>query len=117
MAARACSAASSSTASVAAADFNALGIDSRLLKGIRKLGLETPTPVQACAIPLALAGKDVLARAPTGSGKTYAYAIPLLQKVLHRQDAGTGGLGAGALVLVPTRELCQQVSLAGEARV
>lgn len=93
-----------------AAAFDSLGLDLRLLKAVRKVGLEKPTPVQACCIPLALAGKDVLAKAPTGSGKTYAYMLPLLQKVLARQDAAPGPTESpGALVLVPTRELCQQV--------
>jgi len=90
--------------------FESLGLDLRLLKAVRKLGLDTPTPVQARCIPLALAGKDLLAKAPTGSGKTYAYVVPMLQKVLARQDTAPGPtLSPGALVLVPTRELCQQV--------
>eukprot|EP00965_Chrysotila_dentata_P195028 6176741-Pleurochrysis_carterae.AAC.1 len=60
-------------------------------------------------IPLALAGKDIVARAPTGSGKTIAYALPVLQKVLSRQDsASLTSEAISALVLVPTRELCQQ---------
>ena len=92
-------------------NFEALGVDPRILKGIRKLGLERPTPVQARCVPLALQGKDVLARAPTGSGKTYAYAIPVLQRVLERQDAAsTSETGTtGVVILLPTRELCQQV--------
>jgi len=105
--------------------FAALGIDLRLVKAVRKLGLEKPTPVQARCIPLALQGKDVLARAPTGSGKTLAYAIPLLHKLLaQRERAGAqiSGAGVGGVVLVPTRELCQQVhgvlrSLLGHAGV
>ena len=64
------------------ASFSSLSLDVRLLKAFRKLKLEKPTAVQLRCIPLALAGKDVLARAPTGSGKTYAYVIPLLQKIL-----------------------------------
>ena len=94
-----------------AVSFDSLPIDLRLLKAVRKLGLEKPTPIQAHCIPLALEGKDVLARAPTGSGKTYAYSIPLLQKVLARYDAPEAHApGVGAVVLVPTRELCQQVN-------
>ena len=75
------------------------------------LGYEEPTPVQLEAIPPLLAGRDVLAEAPTGTGKTAAFALPILQRL----DAG-GGLGrAGAgrtlaLVLVPTRELAMQVA-------
>ena len=93
------------------ARFDELGVDPRLLKALRKLGVETPTAVQARAIPLALGGKDVLARAPTGSGKTYAYALPLLQKVLTRQDAASAASAGrvGGVVLVPTTELCHQV--------
>ena len=104
----------SSAAAPAANSFDALGLDLRLLKAVRKLGLARPTAVQARCIPLVLQGKDVLARAPTGTGKTYAYAIPLLQKVVAAQDgvaggaAAAGGAGVGGVVLVPTRELCQQ---------
>lgn len=88
-----------------------LPLDLRLLKAVKKLGLGPPTPIQAKCIPFTLQGKDVLARAPTGSGKTYAYAIPLLQQVLRRHDGGSSSAspGVGAVVLVPTRELCQQV--------
>ena len=92
--------------------FDMLGLDLRLLKAVRKLGLDKPTAIQAQCVPLALAGRDVLARAPTGSGKTFAYALPLLQQLLRRHDVGGGGsadTGVGAIVLVPTRELCQQV--------
>ena len=91
--------------------FDSLGLDLRLLKAVRKLNLDAPTAVQASCVPLALAGRDVLARAPTGSGKTIAYALPLLQQLLRRHDAGASSLapGVGAVVLVPTRELCQQV--------
>src|SRR5712672_1053132 len=64
----------------------------------------TPTPVQAAAIPLALEGKDVLATAQTGTGKTLAFLIPVLEKLLRRTSPGIS-----ALVLVPTRELAMQV--------
>ena len=91
--------------------FDALGLDLRLLKAIKKLGMDAPTAVQAECVPLALAGRDVLARAPTGSGKTYAYALPVLQQLLRHHDTGAsaGAPGIGAVVLVPTTELCQQV--------
>src|SRR5712692_4202934 len=65
----------------------------------------TPTPVQAAAIPQALEGKDVLATAQTGTGKTLAFLIPVIEKLLRR---GTPGIAA--LVLVPTRELAMQVA-------
>ena len=64
----------------------------------------TPTPVQAAAIPEALAGKDVLATAQTGTGKTLAFLIPIIEHLLHNEAAGIA-----ALVLVPTRELAMQV--------
>ena len=90
--------------------FEELGLDLRLLKAVRKVGLTAPTPVQAQCVPLALAGRDVLARAPTGSGKTYAYTLPLLHMLLRRQDSAVSlTAGVGAVILVPTRELCQQV--------
>jgi hypothetical protein len=105
---------------MASPSFAALGLDARLLKAMRKLGYETPTPVQAALVPLALQGRDVLARAPTGSGKTAAYLLPLLQRLLSGEgDAEAGAAdatvadaaapGVRALVLVPTAELCLQV--------
>ena len=116
MSAEASSAAEAAAEAPPPTTFAALGIDLRLVKAVRKLGLEKPTPVQARCIPLVLQGKDVLARAPTGTGKTYAYSIPLLQKVLSRQDGSVGAAmeaaGVGGVVLVPTRELCQQACLA-----
>ena len=88
--AAAATASTTAAAAPVAASFEALGLDLRLLKAVRKLGLARPTAVQARCIPLVLQGKDVVARAPTGTGKTYAYSIPLLQKVLARQDGLAG---------------------------
>ena len=68
-------------------------------------GFSIPTPVQAAAIPQALAGKDVLATAQTGTGKTLAFLIPIMEQLLQRNAAGIA-----ALVLVPTRELAMQVA-------
>ena len=65
--------------------FGALGLDARLLQAVAKHNFSTPTPVQAKAVPLALAGKDILARSQTGSGKTAAYVLPILQSVLQRK--------------------------------
>lgn len=65
--------------------FQALELDARLLQAIAKLNFSKPTPVQAKAIPLALAGKDILARSQTGSGKTAAYVLPILQALLRRK--------------------------------
>ncbi|XP_021714498.1 DEAD-box ATP-dependent RNA helicase 16-like [Chenopodium quinoa] len=88
--------------------FEELSLDPRLLRALIKKGIEKPTPIQRVAIPLILEGKDVVARAKTGSGKTFAYLLPLLQKLFS--DTGSNNrLGPSALVLVPTRELCHQV--------
>ncbi|CAM9928130.1 unnamed protein product, partial [Phaeothamnion confervicola] len=87
-----------------------LGLDRRLGKAVAKLGFIYPTLVQAKCIPLALQGRDLLVRARTGSGKTAAYALPLLHKILGAKDAEPGLEPAiRAVVLVPTRELCAQV--------
>jgi ATP-dependent RNA helicase DDX56/DBP9 len=65
--------------------FAALGLDSRLLQSIARQNFKTPTLVQSKAIPLALEGRDVLARAKTGSGKTAAYLLPVLHSILKRK--------------------------------
>ncbi|CAJ1976123.1 unnamed protein product [Sphenostylis stenocarpa] len=88
--------------------FEELGVDARLLRALHKKEIEKPTPIQRVAIPLILQGKDVVARAKTGSGKTLAYLLPLLQK-LFTASAERRKLAPNAFVLVPTRELCQQV--------
>ena len=80
--------------------FTSLGLHPDLLKGIRELGFIRPTPIQVDAIPPALAGRDVLACAMTGSGKTAAFLLPILQRLL-RQPRGT----TRALIITPTREL------------
>src|SRR5580765_6238382 len=72
---------------------------------LSSLNFSIPTPVQAAAIPQALAGKDVLATAQTGTGKTLAFLIPIMEQ-LRQQTAP----GIAALVLVPTRELAMQVA-------
>ncbi|XP_068742794.1 probable ATP-dependent RNA helicase DDX56 [Montipora capricornis] len=88
--------------------FHEMGLDDRLVKAIAKLNWSQPSPIQEKAIPLALEGKDILARAKTGSGKTAAYAIPLIQRVLQDKQAYTSSNGVRALVLVPTKELAKQ---------
>src|SRR3712207_1228363 len=75
-----------------------------LLRGLKELGFTRPTPVQSDAIPPALAGKDVLACAATGSGKTAAFLLPILERLLKRPRGVTR-----ALVLTPTRELAAQI--------
>jgi ATP-dependent RNA helicase DeaD len=100
-------AASASTATATASGFAGLRLGSSLLSALATLGYEEPTPVQEAAIPPLLAGRDVLARAATGTGKTAAFALPLLQRLPAERPRG----GApSALVLVPTRELAMQVA-------
>ncbi len=91
------------TAATTATGFASLGLDSTLLQGIDALGFTAMTPVQAQTLPPILAGRDVIARAPTGSGKTAAFGIGLL----HRLDPADPR--TQALVLCPTRELADQV--------
>ncbi|MBV8719823.1 MAG: DEAD/DEAH box helicase [Chloroflexi bacterium] len=88
---------------VQAASFAAFSLPSRLHRILDAQGISQPTPIQSQAIPVLLAGQDVIAQARTGSGKTLAFVLPLL----HRIDADVRGVQA--LVLVPTRELAIQV--------
>lgn len=87
--------------------FASLGLSPALVHAASQLGLSTPTPIQAAAIPAILQGQDLLGAAQTGSGKTAAFALPLLQQLLP--GAATGSRRVRALVLVPTRELAAQV--------
>ena len=87
--------------------FAALGLEARLLATLEALGYEEPTPIQREAIPPLLAGKDLLGQAATGTGKTAAFTLPLLQRIAHGAKQRPS-----ALILVPTRELAIQV---GEA--
>ncbi|XP_024018967.1 DEAD-box ATP-dependent RNA helicase 16 isoform X1 [Morus notabilis] len=89
--------------------FEELGLDPRLTRALLKKRILKPTPIQRVAIPLVLEGKDVVARAKTGSGKTFAYLVPLLQKLFAADSSSRSKLAPSAFVLVPTRELCQQV--------
>lgn len=85
--------------------FDALGLADELLRSLARLGYEEPTPVQREAIPVLLRGHDVLGQAATGTGKTAAFALPILQSI----GAGARAVPT-ALVIVPTRELAVQVS-------
>ena len=84
--------------------FAELGLNEQILAGVDALGFSTPTPVQTGAIPEVLAGRDVVASAQTGTGKTAAFALPTLQRI-----AGKSGHGPHALVVTPTRELAAQI--------
>ena len=88
--------------------FRALGLDARILKAVQEAGYTEPTPIQAAAIPLALAGHDLIGIAQTGTGKTAAFTLPILAKLA----AGTTGgprLRTRVLVIAPTRELAAQI--------
>ncbi|EGP89124.1 uncharacterized protein MYCGRDRAFT_92212 [Zymoseptoria tritici IPO323] len=97
-----------------ATTFSALNLDARLLQALTREKLSTPTSVQQKAIPLAIAGKHVLARAKTGSGKTLAYLLPILHAILARKAGTTTSKKSknvtSALILVPTKELAVQVA-------
>jgi ATP-dependent RNA helicase RhlE len=87
--------------------FNSLGLSEALLKAIDKQGYTNPSPIQQKAIPLILEGKDVLASAQTGTGKTAGFTLPMLQKLSQGQQLRQRPIRA--LVLTPTRELAAQV--------
>lgn len=88
--------------------FSTLGLDARLCQALAQKGYTQPTPVQQQAIPPALAGKDVMASAQTGTGKTAAFVLPCLQAIIQGPSA-VKGRGPRVLVLTPTRELAAQV--------
>ncbi len=84
--------------------FSALALSSETLRSISDRGHHQPTPIQTGAIPIALAGRDLVATAVTGSGKTAAYLLPILERLRSRKTAGLS-----ALILAPTRELAAQI--------
>ncbi len=91
-----------------AAGFESLGLSAALVGAVTALGYEEPTPIQREAIPVLLSGSDMLGQAATGTGKTAAFALPLLDRLSRDGKAGRGKVRA--LVLVPTRELAMQVA-------
>src|SRR5690242_11960412 len=86
-------------------NFAELPISDYTKERLSRAGFSTPTPVQAAAIPHVLAGKDVLATAQTGTGKTLAFLVPIMEHLLQHKTPGVAGL-----ILVPTRELAMQVA-------
>lgn len=88
-------------------NFEQLALVEPLLQAIRKQGYDTPSPIQQQAIPVILKGRDVLASAQTGTGKTGAFALPLIQRLMQQPKAKSNH--ALALILTPTRELAAQV--------
>ncbi|KAH7378355.1 P-loop containing nucleoside triphosphate hydrolase protein [Pyrenochaeta sp. MPI-SDFR-AT-0127] len=99
---------SKAAATEIAASFSEFELEPRLLRGIRDQKWSSPTAVQSHAIPLALQGRDILARSGTGTGKTAAYLLPLLHNTLRRK-------GKTSLVLVPTKELALQITKVAKA--
>ena len=95
-------------APVPASPFSSLGLSAPLSRAVAAAGYETPTPIQAQSIPHLLAGHDLLGCAQTGTGKTAAFALPILER-LARQPRAAGRRGPRALVLAPTRELALQI--------
>ena len=87
--------------------FADLNLDKNILSALQAAGYDSPTPIQTQSIPAALAGKDIMASAQTGSGKTAAFLLPSLQKIVKRSEKA--GKGPRVLVLTPTRELAAQV--------
>ena len=94
------------------ARFDTLALDPKLLRAVADQGYMTMTPIQAKAIPIVLAGRDVMGAAQTGTGKTAAFSLPLLQKMLQHESASVSPARhpVRALVLAPTRELALQVA-------
>lgn len=91
-------------------NFNEIGLTSRMVSRLEDLGVTQPTPIQTKAIPLALERRDVLGIAQTGTGKTFAFGIPLVVALLKRQEKAVPRSARG-LILAPTRELANQIAL------
>ncbi|HZK80519.1 MAG TPA: DEAD/DEAH box helicase, partial [Humisphaera sp.] len=87
--------------------FGTLGLHVKLIQTLSELGYEEPTPIQREAIPPLLTGRDIIGQAATGTGKTAAFALPMVQRISER---GPDRPMPSALVLVPTRELAMQVA-------
>ncbi|ARO13452.1 ATP-dependent RNA helicase RhlE [Ketogulonicigenium robustum] len=90
-------------------DFDMLGLSPRLTKALAELGITAPTPIQAQAIPHAMNGRDVLGLAQTGTGKTAAFGLPMIDALI-KDSRRAQAKGARALVLAPTRELAKQIA-------
>jgi ATP-dependent RNA helicase RhlE len=86
-------------------NFNQFDLDPRLMAGINRAGYDTPTPIQEAAIPAALAGRDLIGTAQTGTGKTAAFVLPILHRLLNGPRRVTR-----ALIVTPTRELAEQIN-------
>ena len=89
--------------------FDTLGLSPALLRALNEHGYTDPTPVQLAAIPVVLAGSDLMAGAQTGTGKTAAFALPMLERLYPAGQRAVSSRKPRALVLTPTRELAAQV--------
>ncbi len=87
--------------------FGEMALDPRVERAIERIGWRRPTPVQSAVVPVALSGRDLLVSAPTGSGKTAAYGVPIAQLLCKADSSRTG---VRVVVFVPTRELIHQVA-------
>ncbi|HEX9365456.1 MAG TPA: DEAD/DEAH box helicase [Vicinamibacterales bacterium] len=91
-------------------NFDTLGLEPSLLEGVAVRGWEKTTPIQSAVIPIALAGHDVIGCADTGTGKTVAFVLPILHRLLKQREEHPAGIGTTrVLILAPTRELCGQI--------
>jgi ATP-dependent RNA helicase RhlE len=97
------------TSTTTTTSFTDLGLDAALMKALSAEGYTTPTPIQAQAIPGVMAGRDLMGIAQTGTGKTAAFALPILHRLAGTRRAPLRG-GARALILSPTRELAMQIA-------
>jgi len=93
-------------------DFDHFGLDARLVAAVRAMGYQKPTPIQSKAIPLVMAGRDVMGAAQTGTGKTAGFALPILHRLLPHASTSVSPARhpVRALILAPTRELADQVA-------
>ena len=89
--------------------FSAIGLSAAVMQGVAKSGYSSPTEIQRKAIPLAIAGKDIIGCAPTGTGKTAAFVLPILDRLQQKSAIGQHHRFPRALILTPTRELAQQI--------
>src|SRR5687767_11812210 len=94
--------------------FDNLGLSPQSMENIRRAGYASPTRIQSAAIPIALKGRDLIGCAQTGTGKTAAFALPILEKIARERDAEPKGplskrTHSSCLILAPTRELCAQI--------
>src|SRR5690606_20699386 len=91
-------------------NFEDFGLDANLMEGLYAMNFKQPTPIQEQAIPLILQNKDLIACAQTGTGKTAAYLLPVIHKLMNTENRALN-----TLVLAPTRELAQQIDQQVEA--